>query len=177
TSLVPAPELQVGDGFVSPPSRPRPTRGRKGPLVQEVASCTQRLLQGRVRPGNETVERHRDRIRGTPLPRNHAVIRSRCKATSFLIETADDRNSEPPEGARDLGARAQAEPSRAAEAGEGAARDSRRIAGPYRHGLGERSRGRRRPPPMVGPLPRQAEGRDLHAPAEDSEWNSSAGEA
>src|SRR6266550_6492979 len=33
-----------------------PTRGGKGPLVQEVASSAQRLLEARVRPGDESVE-------------------------------------------------------------------------------------------------------------------------
>ena len=62
-----------------------------------------------------------------------------------------------------LGARPQAQPGRAAQAREGAARDPRRAAGADRARLRERRRGGRRPPPVVGPLPRQAEDRHVHA--------------
>ena len=67
------------------------------------------------------------------------------------------------EAAARLGARPQAQPGRAPEAGEGAARDPRRAAGADRAGLRERRRGGHRPPAVVGPLPRQAEDRDVHA--------------
>ena len=70
------------------------------------------------------------------------------------------------EAACRLGARPQAEPRRAPEAGEGAARHPRRAAGADRGRLRERRRGGRRPPPVVGPLPRQAEDRDVHAARE-----------
>ena len=68
------------------------------------------------------------------------------------------------EAAARLGARPQAQPGRAAEAREGAARDPRRAARADRAGLRERRRGGHRPAPVVGPLPRQAEDRDVHAP-------------
>ncbi len=70
------------------------------------------------------------------------------------------------EAAGRLGARAQAQPGRAAEAREGAARDPRRAAGADRRRLRERRRGGRRPAAVVGPLPRQAEDRDVHAPGQ-----------
>src|SRR5712691_7613340 len=106
-----------------------------------------------------------------------ACNRCRCKATSFLIEMGNGCRADPPEGARDVGAGAQAQSCRTAEAGEGAARDSRRIAGADRDGLRERSGGGRRSPPVVGALSRQAEGRDVHAAAEDSERDSPTREA
>src|SRR5437763_354662 len=37
-----------------------PGRERVGPLVQAFAALAQRLSEGLVRPGDETVERHRD---------------------------------------------------------------------------------------------------------------------
>ena len=79
---------------------------------------------------------------------------------------AHERRREAREASRRLGARPQAQPGRAPEEGEGAARDPRRAAGADRRGLRERGRGGHRPPPVVGPLPRQAEDRDVHAPRE-----------
>ena len=77
------------------------------------------------------------------------------------------------EAAGRLGARPQAQPGRAPEAREGAARDPRRAAGADRGGLRERRRGGRRPAPVVGPLPRQAEDRHVHAPREGARRDSS----
>ena len=69
-----------------------------------------------------------------------------------------------PEATGRLGARPQAEPGRAHQAGEGAARHPRRAARADRGRLRERRRGGHRPPAVVGPLPRQAQDRDVHAP-------------
>ncbi len=74
-----------------------------------------------------------------------AVWQSRRKATSRL------------------GARLQAQPGRADQARQGAARHSRRAARADRAGLRGRRRGRHGPPAVVGPLPRQAEDRHVHA--------------
>ena len=78
-----------------------------------------------------------------------------------LLTTAMSTVEKPPAG---LGARPQAQPGRAPQAREGAARDPRRAARADRRRLRERRRGGRRPAPVVGPLPRQAEDRDVHAP-------------
>ncbi len=86
----------------------------------------------------------------------------RCLSRGPIAER-HERRLEEREASGRLGARAQAQPRRAAEAREGAARHPRRAAGPDRRRLRGGRRGGRRPPPVVGPLPRQAEDRHVHA--------------
>src|SRR5262249_2685182 len=69
-----------------------------------------------------------------------------------------------PQARRDVGARPQAEARRALEEGEEPARDARRAAGADRGRLRARPGGGPGPPEVVGALPRQAEGGDVHAP-------------
>ena len=108
--------------------------------AQDFTFCTARAMVPRCRPARR------------PFARPGALTMSAAR--------------EAREAARRLGARAQAQPGRAPEAGEGAARDPRRAAGADRRRLRERRRGGRRPAPVVGPLPRQAEDRHVHAPRE-----------
>ena len=74
-------------------------------------------------------------------------------------------------------ARPEAERRRAAEAREEPARDARRASRADRHRLRGRPRGGHRPPQVVGPLPRQAEGRHLHAPHQARRGPADAGAA
>ena len=62
-----------------------------------------------------------------------------------------------------LGPRLQAQPRRAHQARQGAARHPRRAPGADRRGLRGGARGGHRAAPVVGPLPRQAEDRHVHA--------------
>ena len=101
---------------------------------------------------------------GNPQPRG----RSR-----FGADTADEderrargthRTRRPGIGAADARARPQAELRRAPQAREEPARDARRAAVADRGGLRGHPGGGHRPAQVVGPLPRQAEGRHVHAP-------------
>ena len=69
----------------------------------------------------------------------------------------------------DLGHRLRAQLGRADEARQAAARDPRRAAGADRGRLRADAGGGYRPAPVVGPLPRQAEDRDVHAAREAPE--------
>ena len=68
----------------------------------------------------------------------------------------------------DARARPQAQPGRAAEAREEPARDARRAAGADRDRVRRHRGGRHRPPQVVGPVPRQAEDRHVHAADQDA---------
>ena len=91
---------------------------------------------------------------------------------AFGADTADEderrargthRTRRPGIGAADARARPQAELRRAPQAREEPARDARRAPGADRGGLRGHPGGGHRPAQVVGPLPRQAEGRDVHA--------------
>src|SRR2546425_4766843 len=71
------------------------------------------------------------------------------------------------EGSPDARTRPEAELGRAAEARQEPARDPRRAARADRLRLRAGRRGGHRPAEVMGPLPRQAEDRDVHAARED----------
>ena len=110
-----------------------------------------------------------------PGPVTGKMVKRRCRrhrpglreSGPFVVSGAEaaawQDGTEGLEGSPDARARAQAQPGRADEAGEEPALDDGRAAGADRDGLRRHRGGGSRPAQVVGPLPRQAEDRDLHA--------------